>query len=118
MEQMHVFCHQSCHIVGLRSRAMRGASIYVLFVVGFVVAALTSVQTSAQQTRPVSTLETSQTLRAVLDGYCISCHNQRLRTAGLAFDSFDVTKPHANPDVWERVIAKLRAGSMPPPGPP
>ena len=97
---------------------MHGASIYVLFVVGFVVAALTSVQASAQQTRPVSTLETSQTLRAVLDGYCISCHNQRLRTAGLAFDSFDVTKPHANPDVWERVIAKLRAGSMPPPGRP
>jgi hypothetical protein len=54
--------------------------------------------------------------RAFLDTYCTGCHNQKLRTAGLALDSLDVTRPGANPEVWERVIAKLRAGSMPPPG--
>ncbi len=56
--------------------------------------------------------------RAVLDRYCVTCHNQTLRTAGLALDAVDVTHPGANAVVWERVIAKLRAGSMPPPGRP
>src|SRR5260370_2357289 len=55
---------------------------------------------------------------AVLDTYCIACHNEKLRTAGLTLDTLDVTKPGANAEVWERVIAKLRAGSMPPQGMP
>jgi len=56
--------------------------------------------------------------RAVLDQYCIGCHNQRLHTAGLALDTVDVANPAAHPEVWEKVIAKLRAGSMPPAGRP
>lgn len=53
--------------------------------------------------------------KAFIDTYCITCHNQKLHTAGLALDTLDVSHPGANPDVWERVVAKLRAGSMPPP---
>jgi hypothetical protein len=54
--------------------------------------------------------------RAFIGKYCVTCHNQKLRTAGLALDSLNPTKPSANAEVWERVIAKLNAGSMPPPG--
>src|ERR1700691_3640600 len=54
--------------------------------------------------------------RTFLDKYCVTCHNQKLHTAGLALDSLDVSKPGADAKVCERVIAKLRAGSMPPPG--
>src|SRR2546421_794821 len=54
--------------------------------------------------------------RTFLDAHCVACHNQKLRTAGLALDSLDVANPEANAGVWERVIARLRAGSMPPPG--
>jgi hypothetical protein len=54
--------------------------------------------------------------RTFLNTYCITCHNQKLRTAGLALDGLDAAKPAANAEVWERVIAKLQAGSMPPPG--
>ena len=54
--------------------------------------------------------------RAFLDRYCISCHNQQLRTAGLVLNSLDVAQPAAQPEVWERIIGKLRSGSMPPPG--
>ena len=54
-------------------------------------------------------------LRQVLDQYCIACHNERLRTAGLALDTADATRPDADPALWEKVVAKLRAGSMPPP---
>jgi mono/diheme cytochrome c family protein len=55
---------------------------------------------------------------AMFDKYCVSCHNQRLRTAGFAIDNLDSAHPAANPEAWEKVIAKLRAGSMPPPGRP
>ena len=71
-------------------------------------------QTSASQTTPDPAAAPAP--RAVLDQYCILCHNQTLRTAGLELDSLDVTRPDARPELWERVIAKLRAGSMPPPG--
>src|SRR6058998_1172999 len=54
--------------------------------------------------------------RAVLDQYCVTCHNEKLRTAGLALDKLDVMHPSSNAETWERVIEKLRAGSMPPPG--
>ena len=56
--------------------------------------------------------------RAVVDTYCVGCHNQRLRSAGLALDQLDISKPAQDAEVWERVIARLRAGSMPPAGRP
>jgi hypothetical protein len=54
--------------------------------------------------------------RAFFETNCFGCHNKRLRTAGLAIDTLDPEKPAANTEAWERVIDKLRAGSMPPPG--
>ena len=58
--------------------------------------------------------------RAVFDRYCITCHNDRLRTGGLTLDrtSVDADDPSRDTDVWERVITKLRTGAMPPPGRP
>ena len=53
--------------------------------------------------------------RALLDRYCVGCHNDRLRTADLALDRHDVTHVADAPAVWETVVRKLRAGAMPPP---
>ena len=55
--------------------------------------------------------------RAVLDRYCVTCHNDRLRTGGLSLDAgaVDTADPSRHADVWERVIVKLRTGAMPPP---
>ena len=53
--------------------------------------------------------------RALLDRYCVACHNDRLRTADLALDRHDVTRVADAPAVWETVVRKLRAGAMPPP---
>ncbi len=50
--------------------------------------------------------------------YCVTCHNQRMKTAGLMLDTMDVEHPGANAEEWEKVIIKLRAGSMPPTGSP
>lgn len=54
----------------------------------------------------------------MLDRYCVGCHNERLLTGGLALDGLDATTPAANAEVWERVIQKLRTGTMPPAGRP
>jgi hypothetical protein len=56
--------------------------------------------------------------KAVLDKYCVTCHNQRLKTGGLALDSADLTKVSSQAEVWEKVIRKLRARTMPPAGMP
>ena len=55
---------------------------------------------------------------ALLKQYCITCHNERLKTAGLALEGVSLTNIPAGAEVWERVIRKLRAGMMPPVGVP
>ena len=54
--------------------------------------------------------------RALLDTYCVTCHNQRTKTAGLMFDTMDLAKLPEHGDVWEKTVRKLRGGMMPPPG--
>jgi hypothetical protein len=54
--------------------------------------------------------------RVLLDKYCVTCHNQRARTGGLALDTLDVAHVNAQPAVWEAVVRKLRTGAMPPQG--
>jgi len=54
----------------------------------------------------------------VIDHYCVSCHNQKLRTGGLTLDTIDPSKPSAHAEVWEKVVRKLRMRLMPPPGRP
>ena len=56
--------------------------------------------------------------RALLDRYCVTCHNDALRTAGLALDTLDLDRIGDHADVWEKVVGKLRAGMMPPAGRP
>src|SRR5215475_13685519 len=56
--------------------------------------------------------------RAIVDRYSVSCHSSKLRTGGLDLETLDLATPGPNADTWEKVIARLRAGSMPPPGRP
>jgi cytochrome c5 len=56
--------------------------------------------------------------RGVLDRYCVPCHNERLKTAGLRLDRSDVDNPAADADVWEKVVRKVHTGTMPPPNMP
>jgi hypothetical protein len=50
--------------------------------------------------------------RAVLDQYCVTCHNAVLKTAGMVLDTADVADISAAPQLWERVVTKL---DRPPP---
>ncbi len=74
----------------------------------------------AQQAATVpAVLATSGTSeRALIDQYCVVCHNQRLKTAGLTLDALDLAQIHDHAEVWEKVVRKLRAGMMPPSGMP
>jgi hypothetical protein len=76
------------------------------------------VQDSRNEPHSGPIVAATETPQAVLEKYCVTCHNQKLRTAGLALDALDAAKPHADAEIWERVIGKLRARSMPPPGRP
>src|SRR5436309_931454 len=97
-------------------------SILALFIGGFTAVALSSAPISARQRQPATSstpLSGSQpAAQAVVNQYCVTCHNERLKTGGISLDALDATKPGSNAEVWERVIAKLRAGSMPPAGRP
>jgi mono/diheme cytochrome c family protein len=59
-------------------------------------------------------------LRRVLDQYCVGCHGSRASglavASGVVLDTADVNAIHERPELWERVVRRLRAGSMPPSG--
>lgn len=57
-------------------------------------------------------------VRATVSRYCVTCHNQRLKTAQLVLEGLDPAAPTSHPAEWEKVIRKLRAGVMPPVGSP
>src|SRR5215831_12047337 len=56
--------------------------------------------------------------RALIDKYCVTCHNEKAKTAGLALDTADFARPSNSADVWEKVVRKLRAEMMRPGGAP
>ena len=56
--------------------------------------------------------------RTLLNRYCVGCHNERLKTAGLMLDQADLGDVSTDAELWEKVVRKLRAGMMPPVGRP
>ncbi len=56
--------------------------------------------------------------RALVSKYCVSCHNDSLKTAGLALDTVSAQRLEENTEEWEKVVRKLRHRLMPPPGAP
>ncbi|HVH29522.1 MAG TPA: DUF1592 domain-containing protein [Vicinamibacterales bacterium] len=84
--------------------------------------AFVSGQTPAPQRAAASTPAQSASelasQRALVDQYCVTCHNQKLKTANLLLDQLDLSRLADHPDVAEKVIRKLRAGMMPPNGMP
>jgi len=79
--------------------------------------------TSSQTSAALSAADPSaSTPRAVLDRYCVTCHNERAKAAGLeparklTLDQLDLAHVGENAEVCEKVVRKLRAGMMPPSG--
>ena len=60
----------------------------------------------------------AELLRATVGRYCVTCHNDRLRTADLSLAGLDLSQVGAHAETWEKVVTKLRARTMPPAGRP
>jgi len=52
----------------------------------------------------------------LVNKYCVSCHNQKLKTGNLTLDNVDREHVANSAEAWEKVIVKLRSRAMPPPG--
>jgi hypothetical protein len=72
---------------------------------------------AAQQSVPSTPAQSvAVTHQSTLQQYCVSCHNDRLQSGGLAIDRLDVTDVRRDAETWERVVRKLRVSAMPPSG--
>ena len=68
---------------------------------------------AGQAPRPATAM-TSTPAQTLVTSYCISCHNQRTKTANLALDTADAGEVANSAETWEKVIVQLRSRSMPP----
>jgi mono/diheme cytochrome c family protein len=92
---------------------MRGSAI------GFVVCGAVLAGTAPQAANPQAPAGSAQTAsahQATVNQYCVTCHNQRLKTGDLALDALDPANVAADAETWEKVVRKLRLGVMPPQG--
>src|SRR5262245_52256286 len=79
-------------------------------------AATSHSQASNSASSPTTTPRaTAAAERALLDQYCVTCHNNRAKTANLSLEGLDLSTVGDHPELWEKVVRKLRAGVMPPP---
>jgi beta-lactamase regulating signal transducer with metallopeptidase domain len=79
---------------------------------------VTAVTSPAPGARPPVQELTAETGQAFLNAYCTACHDASRRTANLVLDRFSPEQIGASPDVWEKVVRRLRAGLHPPLGAP
>src|ERR1700730_11763276 len=74
-----------------------------------------------QTAKPLPAPKSSQTMAplappdpGVTDKYCVACHNDRLKTAGLSLQGLALTDVPEHAEIWEKVMRKVRSGEMPP----
>jgi hypothetical protein len=90
-----------------------------LLLAGVCLVSIASFSASARQDAPVVAPRAASTqatpARMLVTSYCVSCHNQKLRTANLALDTADADHVANSAETWEKVVVQLRSRSMPPP---
>src|SRR3984885_2197703 len=98
------------------------AAPVIVFGITFVLAAQTanppSTPATPTQSLANATAADPATERALLNQYCVVCHNEKLKTAGLELDKLDTAHVADHAEKWELVVRKLRSGMMPPSGMP
>ena len=100
----------------MRIRILVGCAAIILSVIGM--------SGQAQKAAPAATVTTAEAEKTFFTQYCYGCHNQAAKTRGvesalrITLDSLDPAHVEKDPEVWEKVVRKLRAGMMPPSGMP
>ncbi len=97
----------------IRRPAVRG--LLIVAALGPLLVAVSSRPQAAPQASTL-TVSSATDARGAVDKYCVSCHSDRLKTGGLSLQGIDLSKPAAHADTLEKVVRKLRLGSMPPLG--
>jgi mono/diheme cytochrome c family protein len=93
----------------LRALTAMTTALSQVLVAGF----LSPVSVAAQSSPKIATAFNAA---ATVNNYCIACHSDDMHRGGLSLESFDLAHPEKNAEEAEKVIRKLRAGMMPPPG--
>jgi len=83
---------------------------------GGVLAATAFVFTLEAQQPPPGRPSTAAAHRSLIDEYCVSCHDEDKKKGGLSLEAVGAHDVAQHPDVWEKVVRKLRARQMPPIG--
>ena len=78
-----------------------------------ILSSVTSGTLSAAQAAAINSASASS---GTLNKYCVSCHSDKLKTGGLSLEKIDLNNVPAHADIFEKVIRKLRTGTMPPAG--
>jgi mono/diheme cytochrome c family protein len=96
----------------MRSRAV------LIAVIVYATAVVVSVPEARSQNPLADTTSSISRYQAVINQYCTSCHNERVKStataSGVMFDRFNLAKVSDHAEIWERVVRKLRTGTMPP----
>jgi len=82
------------------------------------IAGLAFLQTRAVGQTPARNTLAGDSHGAMIDAYCVDCHNATMKTGGVVFETLDIKHPEANAEIWEKALRKLRGRLMPPPGNP
>jgi mono/diheme cytochrome c family protein len=99
--------------------AQRRASLVIGAALTLLVAMLARVETEGQNRAPATAATAAAgSPQALLDRYCLTCHNERVKAGALVFTQLDVANVSRDPQMWEKVVRKLRTGMMPPSGAP
>jgi hypothetical protein len=88
----------------------------VMATMAFALAVCVSLSGSPQPAQSTPVPPHPRTFAPLINTYCVACHNQRVKTAGIAFDTADLSDVTTDADLWEKAVRKLRGGMMPPPG--
>ena len=100
----------------MRGALVRRPSLLVAAALWVAVYGWSALSASSQAATPAVSAVAATDVRATIDKYCVTCHNQRLKTGNLALDAPELTNVAGHADVWEKVVRKVRAGMMPPAG--
>src|SRR5947207_6291016 len=74
---------------------------YVVVSITLAFILLSSVTASQRSAAPGAAAVSGDPHRALLDQYCVTCHNQRAKTAGLTLDAMDLAQVPKNAETWE-----------------
>src|ERR1043166_40776 len=83
---------------------------------GWIASTALAVVTAAPSQAPPIVSSSSDEVGAVVKQYCVTCHNNRLKTGELSLESVDASDIPAHAEFWEKVVRKLQRNAMPPQG--